>query len=267
VVGASNSITINYTVTGCNDPTVLVVSDLDASVSNGAITVKAPATKGNLDAVEAVTLMVSNGSTTVMQSVDIGVADAVISGSPADVTSALNSTGNNSSIVVLLEDDEYTIPYHNANIKSLSIIGTDGSKVKFAGGNVSLTYLNQFTIQNCEVLKMPDKSWGMMVFNTGRANGIYTVDNCTFNGIGTQGIYINETHSSAVYNITNCTFNGDFGIEGAITIQGNTGVNQTVNIKGCTFNNIPSTSHKICILRPSVNEEPYRTNQLNTHVA
>ena len=265
VVGASNSITINYTVTGCNDPTVLVVSDLDASVSNGAITVKAPATKGNLDAVEAVTLMVSNGSTTVMQSVDIAVADLFVE-SAANLDAALS---NSSVSTVLLGTGIYTLDlYTGSHAKSaLNIIGTSGTQVKFVKSQVRLEIYDQFTIRNCEVLRMPDKSWGLMVFSTGKANGVYTVDNCTFNGIGTQGIYINETHSSAVYNITNCTFNGDFGIEGAITIQGNTGVNQAVNIKGCTFNNIPSTSHKICIVRPSVNEVPYRTNQLNTDLA
>ena len=164
--------------------------------------------------------------------------------------------------MALLGDDHYTIPYHNTNVKSLTIIGTEGTQVDFNGGNVSLTHLNQFTIKNCEVFKMASKSWGMMVYNSGRANGVYTIDNCTFNGVGTQGVYINESNSSAVYNITNCTFNGDFGGEGAVTIQVNLNVNHTVNVTGCTFNNIPSTSHKICFVGAG-----YRTPNLNTDVA
>ena len=93
---------------------------------------------------------------------------------------------------------------------------------------------------------MPDKSWGHLVFSSSdNAEGVYTVENCIFKGKGSQGIYINEDASGATYNILNCTFDGDFGNEGAITIQTNKDVNHIVNVKGCTFNNIPDTSHKI----------------------
>jgi hypothetical protein len=96
---------------------------------------------------------------------------------------------------------------------------------------------------------MKDKSWGMMVFSTGDStDGVYTVSNCTFNGFGTQGIYINEETAGAVYNIENCTFNGDFGGEGAVVIQNNPNKHITVNVMDCSFNNIPSTSHEICVL-------------------
>jgi hypothetical protein len=96
---------------------------------------------------------------------------------------------------------------------------------------------------------MPNKSWGHLVFGaSNNANGVYTISNCTFNGVGTQGIYINEQVSGATYNILNCTFNGDFGGEGAVTIQNNDGVNHTVNVTGCTFNDIPATSHEIYVL-------------------
>ena len=87
-----------------------------------------------------------------------------------------------------------------------------------------------------------------MVFaSSGNANGVYTISNCTFDGVGTQGIYINESTSGATYNVLNCTFNGDFGGEGAVTIQNNTNEDKTkdvehkVIVKGCKFNNIPST--------------------------
>ena len=87
-----------------------------------------------------------------------------------------------------------------------------------------------------------------MVFGAfNKANGVCTLDNCTFNGVGTQGIYINESASGATYNILNCKFNGDFGTEGAVAIQNNSGVNHTVNVKGCTFSSIPSTSHEIYV--------------------
>jgi hypothetical protein len=105
-----------------------------------------------------------------------------------------------------------------------------------------------FTIENCEILHMATKDWGHLVFGSGdKTDGVYTVKNCTFNGVGTQGIYINEKTSGATYNILNCTFEGDFGVEGAISIQNNAGVNCTVNVAGCEFNNIPETSHEICV--------------------
>ena len=78
--------------------------------------------------------------------------------------------------------------------------------------------------------------------------GVYTIENCIFNGQGSQGIYINEYVSGVTYNILNCTFEGDFGGEGAITIQNNTNVKHIVNVKGCSFNNIPTTSNKVYIL-------------------
>ena len=74
------------------------------------------------------------------------------------------------------------------------------------------------------------------------------IENCTFNGEGSQGIYINETVSGVTYNILNCTFNGNFGGEGAITVQCNENVNHNVNIKGCTFSNIPTTSNKVFVI-------------------
>ena len=96
---------------------------------------------------------------------------------------------------------------------------------------------------------MPNKTWGHLVFGSSDdANGVYTIENCIFNGQGTQGIYINENVSGVTYNILNCTFKGDFGSEGAITIQNNLGVNVIINVTGNIFSNIPATSHKVCML-------------------
>ena len=98
---------------------------------------------------------------------------------------------------------------------------------------------------------MSEKSWGMLVFGGGdEADGVYTVENCLFNGVGTQGIYINENTAGATYNVKNCTFKGDFGSEGAVVIQNNANligegvVNVTVEEN--TFNNV--TAYKITLL-------------------
>ena len=141
----------------------------------------------------------------------------------------------------------YNIDLYNLNEKrTLTINGTDGTKIEFKNLQVRASQFDELVINNCEILRMPDKSWGHLVFGSSdNAAGVYTISNCTFNGVGTQGIYINETVSGVTYNILNCTFNGNFGNEGAITIQTNQDVNHIVNVKGCTFNNIPDTSHKI----------------------
>ena len=130
--------------------------------------------------------------------------------------------------------------------ESLTISGTEGSKLAFLKGQVRAEIFNNLTIKNCEILRMAEKSWGMLVFSTGKENGVYTVENCTFNGVQTQGIYINENYK-ATYNIKNCTFNGDFTCnDGAITIQNNAGVKSTVNVTGCKFENF--LGNKIYVL-------------------
>lgn len=145
---------------------------------------------------------------------------------------------------------EYEIDFYSIDSRDeLKIKGSEGTKVAFNNLQVRASQFNTLTIENCEIMRMPNKSWGHLVFGASKnANGVYTISNCTFNGVGTQGIYINETVSGATYNINNCTFNGDFGGEGAVTIQNNDGVQHTVNVTGCTFNNIPDTSHKIYVL-------------------
>ena len=175
-------------------------------------------------------------------------AVAVVAETSAKVEEALDNKDVNT---IFLNAGQYEIEMY-ANFdpkKSLTIIGTEGTKVAFKNIQVKLNLAENFTIKDCEILHMATKTWGMLVFGSGNsAKGVYTVSNCTFNGVGTQGIYINETVSGAVYNIENCTFNGNFGGEGAITIQGNKDVKHIVNVEGCTFNNIPSTSHKICLI-------------------
>ena len=189
--------------------------------------------------------------------------DALISNT-AELTTALTSAGDTKSIVLC--SGTYTVPdlseTNYSHIKSLTIEGTEGTKVEFDGGNVVLTNLDQFTIRNCEILHMAEKSWGMIVFcASNNSNGVYTVDNCTFKGVHTQGVYINENKSGATYNITNCTFNGDFDgattHDGAITIQNNDGINHIVNVTGCTFN-VDANNRKLYMTTP------YRGFTLNT---
>ena len=202
-----------------------------------------------------------------------GSAVAVIAATSDEVEDALVDEDVNT---IFLNAGEYQIEmYANFSPKeSLTIIGTEGTKVAFKNSQVKLDLAKNFTIKNCEILHMATKSWGMLVFGSGNsADGVYTVSNCTFNGVGTQGIYINETVSGAVYNIENCTFNGNFGSEGAITIQGNKDAKFTVNVDAdCAFNNIPVTnhynpdgSHKICLVPSTAG--PYFDFILNTEEA
>ncbi len=138
--------------------------------------------------------------------------------------------------------------YNIAERKTLTIVGTKGTKLSFDNLQVRACLFDELKIENCEILRMPNKNWGMLVFgSSSKANGVYTLKNCTFNGEGTQGIYINENASGATYNIEDCIFNGNFGNEGAITIQNNTNVDHIVNVTGCTFNNTPE-NHKIFII-------------------
>ena len=170
---------------------------------------------------------------------------AVIAATSDEVNAALKQENVD---IIYLNAGTYTIDmYSDFTFKeSLTFLGTKDTKVEFTNKQVRLELCRHFTIKNCEILKMKDKGWGMMVFSTGvSADGVYTVSNCTFKGVGTQGIFINETRPGAIYNIENCTFNGDFGsADGAVTIQNNRGVAFTVNVTGCTFN-MTNGSHEI----------------------
>ena len=187
-----------------------------------------------------------------------GIGNYVVSDAVEDKVTAINDiltdakNSNIEEVKVTLPNGEYNATLYSGSsigIKSLTIAGNGSTKVKFNNLQVMASLLDELVIENCEVEHMADKSWGMIVFGgSGKANGVYTVRNCKFNGVNTQGIYINETASGATYNIENCTFDGNFGGEGAITIQNNANVNHIVNIKDCTFSNIPDTSHKVYII-------------------
>ena len=159
---------------------------------------------------------------------------------------------DNSVKEVKLSAGKFDIDLGTAESTTLTIVGTGETEISLQnqGGqnSLSLGKFDEFTIRDCNIGKMLTKNWGHLVFGaSNNENGVYTISNCTFDGVGTQGIYINERVSGATYNIENCTFNGDFGSEGAITIQNNDNVEHNVNITGCIFNNIPGTSHKIFI--------------------
>ena len=178
-----------------------------------------------------------------------------------DVATPANSTELATAISegkshIFLASGEYDLDIYNVSTReTLKIVGTEGTKVAFKRLQAGIGQIKQFSISNCEILRMPDKNWGMLVFSSSdKSDGVYTIENCTFNGQASQGIYINEKASGTTYNILNCTFNGDFGTEGAVTIQAGDSETVsrnaafTVNVTGCTFNNIPATSHKIAVL-------------------
>ena len=168
---------------------------------------------------------------------------------------------------IYLSSGKHTIELYTNAVprESLTIIGTEGTQVAFGNQQVRMALFRNFTIENCEILHMATKSWGMLVFGGGnKADGVYTVKNCTFNGVGTQGIYINEDVSGATYNVLGCTFNGDFTCnDGAITIQNNAGVNSTVNVEDCKFENFLGT--KIFVLYN--NDDMTLNNPDNVEVA
>jgi len=170
--------------------------------------------------------------------------------------SLLTALDDKEVATVYLGEGKYVPSLYPGDIptrESLTIIGAGADKTQFAytgtnyAGQFSLSGFDSITIRDCEVLKRENvKEWGMIVFgSSNNANGVYTFDNCTFNGVGTTGIYINENVSGATYNILNCTFNGDFGSEGAISIQNNANVDHIVKVLGCTFNEV--TSNKIYV--------------------
>ena len=163
---------------------------------------------------------------------------------------ALQAAVNGGISNIVLAAGEYDVDLYvvSAN-RNLTITGQGAAtKLNFKKGQVRLEQFDSLTISNCTIGRMVDKSWGQLVFaSSTQAGGVYTLSNCTFDGVGTQGIYINQS-VAATFNIENCTFNGDFGSEGAITVQNNNGGDFTVNVTDCTFENIPETSHEIFVL-------------------
>lgn len=169
----------------------------------------------------------------------------------ASTVEGLNTALNAGANTVNLTAGEFNeVDFYNIQDReTLTIKGTEGTKISFDNLQVRASQFKELKIQNCEILRMPDKSWGHLVFGSSDyEKGVYTIENCIFNGQGSQGIYINENVSGVTYNILNCTFDGNFGGEGAITIQNNTNVKHIVNVKGCSFINIPESSNKVYII-------------------
>ena len=185
--------------------------------------------------------------------INVDIANQIVfADNDADLDTAIASGAE----TVILGNADYTADLYSVTARdSLTIIG-NGADTKLAFNNLQVraSQFKNLTISNCTIERMPNKSWGHLVFGSSTVDGgVYTISNCTFNGVGTQGIYINQ-NVAATFNIENCTFNGDFGGEGAITIQDNNVAGLTVNVTGCSFNNIPATSHEIAVLFTSTNE-------------
>ena len=241
-----------------------------ASVINGAVTVNSgnftgrienyygtPVLKGGIFSVEPKANFIAAGYKAIEKDGKYYVVADEIDVVATNDDELRDAIENQKAESIQLCVGEYTIDLYDSpsnwkGSKTLTIKGVEGTKVGFAEGNVCLNLFDALTIENCEIMHMATKAWGMLVFSSSNnASGVYTVSNCTFKGVRTQGIFINENTSNAVYNIQNCTFNGNFGTEGAITIQTNKDVNHIVNVNGCTFNNIPATSHRIFLTKSS----------------
>lgn len=155
-----------------------------------------------------------------------GAETVVNATSDAEIANALATTTTAELVINLpatTGSEVFTIELYanyNAAIKSVTINGTDKTKVKFANAQVRLVDFDEFTITDCEILHMATKSWGHLVFGGSKAGGVYTISDCLFTGVGTQGIYFNPV-SDAEWNVVGCTFTGDFGTEGAVVLQNN----------------------------------------------
>lgn len=240
-----------------------------ASVINGAVEVNAgtfsgrienyygtPVLKGGVYSVKPNALYIATGYKAVEKSGKYFVVADEVDAIVETQEELVNVLTNVNTHTIYLGAGTFVADIYNGTParKSLTIIGSEGTKfghTATTGGQLRLDLFESFTIRNCEIIQRSGvKTWGHIVFGSGnKANGVYTIENCTFKGVGTQGIYINENTTGATYNILNCTFDGDFGTEGAITIQTNKDVNHIVNVKGCTFNNIPDTSHRIFLAK------------------
>lgn len=218
---------------------------LTITVGNKSYTYIANTEAGSISTTTAPELILNNsGELEAEEESETTQPSAVVVKSSDELAQAINAKESN----VFLMPGKYEVDLYNIEFRNtLSIVGSKGTQITFDRDQVLLYKFNNFSIDNCEILKMKTKSWGMMVLDRGVDNGVYTISNCTFNGVGTQGIYLNEYKQGVVYNIEYCTFNGDFGKEGAIVLQNNKESDPTVNVKGCTFYEIPETSHAIFV--------------------
>ncbi len=244
-VGGNSDVNINFSVEGCNDPTVVVLSDLKTTVSTGLITVKAPAERDDLDDVETVTLMVSNGSTTVMASVDITVADAVISGG-ADAQTNFNNAVSSGKSSIVLGTGTYTIPTEVQG-KTITIKGDKSVIIDTSNANPDTQAYNSATISfegvTVKGVNNKDSFIGYAVYNLMTFTDCNINDMITFYGpakfVGctftTSDAYAVKTWGAKEITVENCTFNtkgrGFLYYPGS-NVTGET----TVTFTNCTFN-------------------------------
>ncbi len=232
---------------GTSDPVVVNGCDLKVEGENG-YGVRA-------DATGAYTLTVTDCTFDAAKAIVLRNAVAAYKATVDGVPFVATSQGLQAAIAdgeteIILADGDFIANLYDISARDTLIITGQGADTKLAFSNLQVraSQFKNLTISNCTIERMPNKSWGHLVFGSSTTpGGVYTISNCTFNGVGSQGIYINQT-VAATFNIENCTFNGDFGGEGAITIQDNDVAGLTVNVTGCSFNNIPETSHEIAVL-------------------
>lgn len=265
-VSDPNNVTISYTVTGCTNPTVLVISDLDASASNGVITVKAPTSKDGLDDVETVTLMASNGSTTVMASVEISVYDSTTSittvndstGLSTAITNAQGSSGSENVIYLgsgsYANDIDLTVAALGSNNGDIVFKAAEGTTPVITG-TITLGYRDQGTgaaMYNGDVVfdgitfdHADDTKHSIDVQDVKSL----TLTNCKIIGGGETGIVSARGNATGASKIYNCEF-----VNAGMQLLGNFATNlviekckfdnscinvqagNSVTVKDCTFN-------------------------------
>lgn len=211
-VGDSNNVTINYTVVGCDNPSVVVISNLSTKVDKSAkkITVKAPTSKDGLDDVETVTLMVSNGSTTIMASVEITVADAVIlATNQSDLTTAVNNIKNQDTaetVVVNIGSGNIDIPSdlfsfdENKPSKTIIIEGAGENSTKLKGALNSNANQPGNYAHNAELYF---KNLTFETVNNGYNGGFGHAKSVTFENCTIKGQFY--AHSWAPHTFIDCT--------------------------------------------------------------
>jgi len=178
--------------------------------------------------------------TSVTYVTDAGVVEAPIVRDTDSLQAAINA--KNSAVVLTKGAFVAALQSIPSNSRSLTIVGAGAdTTIQFDNNNVDLSRFDKLTISNCNIGRMYKPSrWGHVTYSSSSsAGGVYTISDCIFNGVNTQGIYINQKYP-ATFNVVNCIFdgeNGNFG-EGVITIQNNEGIEFTLNVIGCEFKNI-----------------------------
>ena len=266
-VGDTTDVSIKYSITGCTNPTVLEISDLDASASNGVITVKAPTSKDGLDDVETVTLMASNGSTTVMASVELSVYDSTTTittvndstGLSTAITNAQGSSGSENVIYLgsgsYADNIDLTVAALGSNNGDIVFKAAEGTTPVITG-TITLGYRDQGTgaaMYNGDVVfdgitfdHADDTKHSIDVQDVKSL----TLTNCKIIGGGETGIVSARGNATGPSKIYNCEFVnagmqilGNFGTGLVIEecVFDNSRINvqagNLVTVKNCTFNN------------------------------